>query len=337
VILAVAGSGCLVPPPTAQQVVPGAQPSLTPDDTVPYGGHSDPADPRWIDVYQPGPGAPPPPAGGRPLIVYVHGGAWMLPGRGTIACGGQPPCNLATGLPALGLQVARGYVLASVGYPLLTSTTNQHPTQVRSVKLAIDALVDDAADLGIDPDRIVVAGHSAGGHLAAMVALTPGQYEPAGVAATDVAGFVLLNGPTDLVRWADWGDADPSRPAWIADASDAMAGCDHTAPACEAPGGPMDQASPLHHASAGDPPGYLTCTTWDPYVPCEQLDALHDRLVDVQGDDAAAVFDRIACDGPDAAARPVPCTLDTAEVIERHNPDFDLHLAALQTWLDQVT
>lgn len=332
VTLALATSACLVPAPNSGQVVPGPQPSLPTPVTVEYVTTGDPNDLRKIDIYEPDT-----PGTDRPLIVYVHGGAWMLPGRESIQCGGQPPCNPYTSLPALGMQVDRGYVLASVGYPLLTATTNGHPTQVRNVKLAIKWLVDHAATYGIDPDQIVVAGHSAGGHLAAMTALTPGLYEPTGVAATHVDGFMTLNGPTDLESWAIWGDQPGGgRPAWIADASIAQAGCDHTVPSCVAVGGPMDQASPLFHASAGDPPGYLTCKDWDPFVPCDQLQVLHDKLVTVQGgNQQAAVFDRIACTG--SPARPVPCGPESADPIERHNPDFDLNLDALQQWLDGVT
>ncbi|HEY8543952.1 MAG TPA: hypothetical protein VIL36_02850, partial [Acidimicrobiales bacterium] len=94
---------------------------------------------------------------------------------------------------------------------------------------------------------------------------------------------------------------------------------------------------PLYHASADDPPGYLTCKDWDPFVPCEQLQALHDRLVDVHGgDQLAAVFDRIACRDE---TRPVPCGAEDVgnPKIERHNPDWDLNLTGLQLWLDNVT
>ena len=333
-VMALGLAGCMVPAPTAGQVVPGPQPMLPVPVTEPYVDDPVPGDLRLVDIYEPAAPATAP----RPLIVYVHGGAWMLPGRDTIRCGGMPPCNPATSLPVLGMQVPRGYVLASVGYPLLTETTNQHPTQVHNVKLAIKWLVDHAEDYDIDPDQIVVAGHSAGGHLAAMVALTPGEFEPDGVAATHVDGFATLNGPTDLHSWAEWGEEPviPPRAAFIVTGTDAMAGCDHDDAACHADGGPLDQASPLYHASEDDPPGYLTCKDWDPFVPCDQLQLLHDKLVDVQDDDTAAVFDRIACTAGPPNQRPVPCGTETAE-LERHNPDFDLNLAAFQTWLDQVT
>jgi acetyl esterase/lipase len=339
VALALATGACLVPAPTTGQVLAGPQPALVPVDTPV--DHSDlpyvaPGDPRVLDVYEP----PGPPSGPRPLIVYVHGGAWFAGSKNDIRCGGIPPCNPVTSLPALGEQIDRGYVLASIDYRRLVPpsggapSTNRHPVQVEDIKLAVKWLRANAATFGIDPDQVVLAGHSAGGHLAALAALSPGLWEPAGVAATQVDGFMVLNGPTDLESWAEWGDAPGAgRAEFIADTTEWLVGCHYDDAACTGPGAGYDQASPLHHASAGDPPGYLTCKDWDPYVPCDQLQLLHDELVTVQGNDQAAVFDRIACTG----SRPVPCGPEAGDPVERHNPDFDLNLTALQNWLDQVT
>jgi acetyl esterase/lipase len=338
VALALATSACLVPAPNSGQVVPGPQPALVPvtspvdHDNLPYVA---PGDPRVLDVYEP-PGAP---TGARPLIVYVHGGAFVLGSKNDIRCGGTSPCNPLTSLPALGMQVNRGYVLASIDYRLLTTGGgNRHPYQVEDIKLAVKWLRANAATFHIDPDQIVLAGHSAGGHLAALAALTPGLWEPAGVAATQVDGFMILNGPTDLESWAEWGDEPgEGRAAFIADHTELLVNCHYSQDTgCAAAGGSYDQASPLFRASAGDPPGYLTCKDWDPYVPCDQLQALHDRLVTVQGgNQQAAVFDKIACTG--SPARPVPCGPETTDPIERHNPDWDLNLDAMQQWLDGVT
>lgn len=241
VALAVATSACLVPAPNSGQVVPGPQPSLPAPANAPV-DHSDlpyvsPGDPRVLDVFEP-PGTP---TGLRPLIVYVHGGAWVFGSKGEIRCGGiAPACNPLTSLPALGMQVQRGYVLASIDYRLLTSTgSNRHPSQVEDIKLAVKWLRANAATFHIDPNQIVLAGHSAGGHLAALAALTPGLWEPSGVAATQVDGFMVMNGPTDLEAWAEWGDAVEERDDFIADNSQALVDCLYTADSgCAAPAAP---------------------------------------------------------------------------------------------------
>jgi acetyl esterase/lipase len=328
--LALVAGACMVPDPQPGQTLPSPQPNRTPavaNTDLAYG-----ADPQQkLDIFRP----PASFTGLRPLIVYVHGGAWALGDKADIRCGGTAPCDPARSTPALTRQIDRGYVFASINYRLLTETT-RHPDQVRDVKLAVKWLRDHATTYDIDPNQVVLAGHSAGGHLAALAALTPGLWEPTGVAQTTVDGFMALNAPTDLKTWAPWGDEPGSgRPAWIGDLTAVLTNCDYTVnPSCTTAGGAYDLASPLWYASAGDPPGYLTCKDWDPFVSCEQLDVLHDKLITVQGGvEQAAVFDDVNCTDP---ARLVPCGSEPTE-IERHNPDWDLNLVGLQDWLDQVT
>lgn len=52
---------------------------------------------------------------------------------------------------------------------------------------------------GGDPERIFIAGHSAGAHLAAMVALDPSYLEQAGSDASHLSGFIGLSGPYDVL------------------------------------------------------------------------------------------------------------------------------------------
>ena len=334
--LALVAGACMVPDPQPGQTLSHPQP-----DRMPAAGNTDlhyvsAGDPRTLDVIRP----PSSFTGPRPLIVYVHGGAWLLGDKVGIRygdaapfpCGGLGPCDPVASTPALAKQVERGYVLASVNYRL--AGTAPHPAQVQDVKLAVKWLRDHASTYGIDPNQVVLAGHSAGGHLAALAALTPGMWEPAGVAQTTVDGFMALNAPTDLAPWVVDAAANGG-PDWIFTAMAALTGCDYRVDVgCADDGGPYDQMSPLTYASSGDPPAYLTCKDWDPFIPCEQLDLLHDKLVAVQGgNQQAAVFDDVNCTDP---ARVVPCGSEPTEA-ERHNPDWDLNLVGLQDWLDQVT
>ncbi|HYR58898.1 MAG TPA: alpha/beta hydrolase, partial [Chthoniobacteraceae bacterium] len=125
-----------------------------------------------LDVYRPEKARP-------PLIVYVHGGAWR---------GGSKK-----EMP-LGALVKEGYAVASVDYRL--STEAQFPAQVHDIKAAIRFLRAQQAQLGIDAARIVIAGSSAGGHLAALVGVTNGHKELEGAVgghldqSSDVQGIV---------------------------------------------------------------------------------------------------------------------------------------------------
>nr|WP_256973209.1 alpha/beta hydrolase [Rhodococcus sp. NCIMB 12038] len=88
-----------------------------------------------------------------PAIVWLHGGGWRLQDR--------------TACPDLVQHFARhGYVMVSIDYRLAPGTC--HPGQIFDVRRAVRWLRANAADHGIDPDRIGVWGSSAGGHLAAL-------------------------------------------------------------------------------------------------------------------------------------------------------------------------
>ncbi|MFE1554651.1 alpha/beta hydrolase [Streptomyces sp. NPDC058734] len=122
-----------------------------------------------VRVYDPAPGA-----AGRPLAVYLHGGGWVM-------CGPDTHDALCRTLAA-----ASGAVVVSAGYRLAP----EHPWPAA----ADDALAvllwarAEAQRLGCDPGRVVVAGDSSGGNLAAVTALrAPGL----------VAGQLLAYPPLD--------------------------------------------------------------------------------------------------------------------------------------------
>ena len=109
-----------------------------------------------LDIYRPLAGADK-----RPALVYLHGGGWIL---GDKREQGIPLCNhLAT----------LGWVCVNANYRLSPGAT--YPDHVVDAKAAVAWLREHAADYGVDPDFIALAGGSAGGHIAAMTALTPGD------------------------------------------------------------------------------------------------------------------------------------------------------------------
>jgi acetyl esterase/lipase len=94
----------------------------------------------------------------RPAVIYVHGGGWTLGFRDR------------QGGPMLTEMAARGWVGFLPGYRL--SPTATYPDHLVDVKRAIAWVREHAEEYGVDPDHIAIAGGSAGGHLAAMAALT---------------------------------------------------------------------------------------------------------------------------------------------------------------------
>jgi len=122
-----------------------------------------------LDLYTPGGNT----HGARaPLIVYVHGGAWVngTP-RGRTAVGGSWPAVLAA-------LASRGYVVASVSYRL--DGEAHFPAAIQDVKAAIRFLRSHAERYGIDPKRAAIWGASAGGQLAALASVSCGvaAFEP---------------------------------------------------------------------------------------------------------------------------------------------------------------
>jgi acetyl esterase/lipase len=113
-----------------------------------------------LDLYRPKPGGAP-----KPLVVWVHGGGWNRGDARTSGAFTDWPRVLAD-------LAARGFVVASVNYRL--SGEAKFPAQIQDVKAAIRFLRANAGRYGIDPARVYAWGGSAGGHLAALAAVTCG-------------------------------------------------------------------------------------------------------------------------------------------------------------------
>jgi acetyl esterase/lipase len=89
-----------------------------------------------------------------PLAIFIHGGGWRMGDKTMVAA--KPEWF-----------GEHGWAFASIGYRLLPDAPVED--QARDVAAAIHALRAQAARLGFDPDRILLIGHSAGAHLAALV------------------------------------------------------------------------------------------------------------------------------------------------------------------------
>jgi acetyl esterase/lipase len=86
----------------------------------------------------------------------------------------------------------RGYAFASVDYRLVPDADPRQ--QAEDVAAAIARLIADAPRLGIDRDRVMIMGHSAGAHLAALVGTDPAYLGAHHVAIAAIRGVVLLDG-----------------------------------------------------------------------------------------------------------------------------------------------
>lgn len=96
-----------------------------------------------------------------PVLLFFHGGAWISGHLGWLAF----MARAVTSLPAV--FVAASYRLAP---------RCRWPAQLEDAGAAFDHIVDRAVQWGGDPNRVAVGGHSAGGHLAALLALrSPGR------------------------------------------------------------------------------------------------------------------------------------------------------------------
>ena len=111
-----------------------------------------------LDVYTPEGGVP---EGGAPVLLQVHGGGWTIGNKDQ------------QGLPLMQHLARKGWVCVAINYRL--SPRDAFPAHVVDVKQSIAWIKEHIASYGGDPDYLAITGGSAGGHLAALAALTAGD------------------------------------------------------------------------------------------------------------------------------------------------------------------
>lgn len=114
---------------------------------------------------------------GAPLHVFIHGGYWRALDKSSFSYPAAP-------------FAAAGVAYAALNYPLAPRAG--FDDIVASVRRAMVWLIGHAAELGVDPDAISVSGHSAGGHLAAMVLADPALPPDAIRGAAPISGLYDL-------------------------------------------------------------------------------------------------------------------------------------------------
>ncbi|WP_270365651.1 alpha/beta hydrolase [Microbacterium algeriense] len=137
-----------------------------------------------LDVFRPADADAP-----LPTIFWVHGGAFIAGQK-------EPLRNY------LQVLASHGFTVVNVEYTHAPEAV--YPTPIRQVDRAIDYVVAHAEKLGVDPERLVLAGDSAGAHIAAQSAMAIAQPDyaeaaglPASVAPDQLRGVVLFSGPYD--------------------------------------------------------------------------------------------------------------------------------------------
>lgn len=138
-----------------------------------------------VDVWQP---TGPPAATPRPAMIYVFGGGWVSGDRA------QMPAYFQW-------LTGRGLTVFAVDYRLATPAKPTWDTAPGEIRCAVGWVRANAGRHGIDPDRIVLGGNSAGANLAMLAAYTAGddRVPPACPAAdTSVRAVVQFYGPADL-------------------------------------------------------------------------------------------------------------------------------------------
>jgi acetyl esterase/lipase len=187
-----------------------------------------------------------------PLIVYIHGGAWRSGSKKE--------------MPLQDL-VDSGCAVATIDYRL--STVAKFPAQIHDIKAAIRYLRGNSQKLSIDAKQTVVAGSSAGGHLAALVGVTNGHRELEGDLgdfrdqSSAVQGIISFFGASDLTTILN--QSTPHGLSVREPALDLLLGA--------APDKVPELArlaSPIFHVDKNDPPLLLFHGDQDPQMPINQ-------------------------------------------------------------------
>src|SRR2546426_9682911 len=159
-----------------------------------------------------------------PVLFFIHGGAWRTGDRSYY--------------PPLGNRYAReGFLTVVPSYRL--APKHPHPAQIEDVAAAFAWTARHVAEYGGDTNRIYVAGHSAGGHLGALLSLDEHWLATYQLSPKLIRGVLALSGVYNLT---------------IGESQDSVFGHDPQV---------RRDASPLFHIKAGAPPFLVGFCQWD--------------------------------------------------------------------------
>lgn len=200
----------------------------------------------------------------RPVIVWIHGGAWRAGSKRGVRW--QP-------------MVERGYAVAAINYRLSQHAT--FPAQIHDCKAAIRFLRHHAAHYGLDSERFGVWGSSAGGHLSALVG-TSGN-------APELEGNIgILDQPSHVQAVCDWfGPTDFSLMNVQAGPTGVIDHDSPDSPESQLVGSPVatspekvKRVNPITYVDSEDPPFLIVHGNADKLVPIGQSKLLQAALLD---------------------------------------------------------
>jgi acetyl esterase/lipase len=145
-----------------------------------YGAHPS----QKLDLYIPD--RPADQIGGRPfdVVVFIHGGSWQAGDRDEYQFVGQA-------------LASKGFIAVVADYRLYPDV--RFPDFVADAAAATRWTRDHIAARGGNPARLFVMGHSAGAHIAALLALDASYLTAVGMAPRDLRGVIGLAGPYDFL------------------------------------------------------------------------------------------------------------------------------------------
>lgn len=198
----------------------------------------------------------------RPTLIYFHGGGWLE---------GTKESTLLYMLPYLAL----GMNTVNVEYRMAPESLA--PAAVEDSRCALHWVYDHAAQYGFDTSKILVAGHSAGGHLALMTGLLKpsdgfdnscrrlsDEWRESTIRDVKVAAIVNFFGPTDLVKLVEGPTVRNFAVRWFG----SLPNRDELA----------KRVSPVTYAKPGAPPVLTIMGDKDPILPYAQGVSLHEAL-----------------------------------------------------------
>jgi acetyl esterase/lipase len=202
-----------------------------------------------MDVYLP-------PAEGEPtpVIINIHGGGWNHGAKEEQ--GGFAPYFKA------------GFAVANIEYRLTSQATA--PAAIEDTRCALIYLIKNAKALHLDPNKIIIMGGSAGGHLALMGGLLQNNHlfdnNCSGVENVKVAAIIDKYGIADVNDWA-YGPYIKSKSAtnWLGAKKEDQEF--------------IKSVSPIHWVKKTSPPVFIVHGDADPTVPYQESVALHAALV----------------------------------------------------------
>jgi acetyl esterase/lipase len=223
-------------------------------ENIPYA--NDTLKKHLLDIY-----LPPTDKSSYPLVIWVHGGAWMLNDKyadmGYMA-------NTVKGF------IDSGYAVASIDYRW--STTAIFPAQIQDCNQAVEFLYQNAGKYKLDKDRIALIGFSAGGHLASLLGLSNNNkvkaFYPKGEKPHFKIKLVLdFYGPSNFLALSGDNLKDPKSPVSLL-----LGGLltDRTQLA--------EEASPVTYIDKNDPPFLIVQGEKDESVEPQQSISLSARL-----------------------------------------------------------